>query len=98
MPESHLSELYHVLSPEGPLGVTPLPAAPRLDTLTGKKIAFVWDYAFRGDEMFPVIEDGLRETFGAVDFVGPGCFRQHLWRRRGSGAGRPAGETERPWR
>lgn len=74
MPESHSSELYHVLSPEGPLGVTPLPAAPRPGTLTGKKIAFVWDYAFRGDEMFPVIEDGLRETFGAVDFVGPDAF------------------------
>lgn len=25
--------------------------APRLDTLSGKAIAFVWDYLFRGDEI-----------------------------------------------
>lgn len=74
MPESHSSELYQVLSPEGPLGVPAMPAAPRPETLAGKKIAFVWDYAFRGDEMFPVIEDRLREQFDGVTFVGPDAF------------------------
>ena len=30
--------------------------AKRLDTLEGKTVAFLWDYMFRGDEIFPLIE------------------------------------------
>lgn len=62
-------EDFDVLSPGGPFGVQVSPAAPRLDRLDGKKIAFVWDYVFRGDEMFPVIERGLLETFEDISFV-----------------------------
>lgn len=60
---------FEVLSPGGPLGVDVSPAAPRLDTLVGKKIAFVWDYVFRGDDMFPVIEQTLRQKFDGMTFV-----------------------------
>lgn len=63
-----------VLSPEGPMGVPVMPAAPRPDTLDGKTVAFVWDFVFRGNEMFPVIEASLREQFKDMRFVGPDTF------------------------
>ncbi len=43
--------------------------APRLDSLAGKKIAFVWDYLFRGDEIFPILERELKPRFPGVSFV-----------------------------
>lgn len=50
------------------------PAAPRLDGLDGKTIAFVWDYVFRGDDMFPVIERRLLEMYDEVRFVSYDAF------------------------
>ena len=34
----------------------------------------VWDYLFRGDELFPVLEAELRERFPGVDIVGFDVF------------------------
>jgi hypothetical protein len=48
--------------------------APRLSTLTGKRVAFVFDYAFRGDEMFAAFTDAARERFGDVTFLDPDKF------------------------
>ena len=67
-------EDFEVLSPSGPFGVRITPAAPRLDALDGKKIAFVWDYVFRGDDMFPVIEQSLLEKFDGMSFVSYDAF------------------------
>lgn len=63
-----------VYSPEGPMGVPVTPAATRPPSLSGKTVAFVWDYVFRGDEMFPVIGRALRDRFRDVRFVGPDTF------------------------
>ncbi|MGB8363978.1 MAG: hypothetical protein ACLQUZ_08545 [Rhizomicrobium sp.] len=49
------------------VGVRPL--APRLETLEGKKVAQLWDFLFRGDEVFSVLEEGLAETYGGIEFV-----------------------------
>ena len=62
-------ETFDVLSPGGPFGVDISPAAPRLDGLDGKTIAFVWDYVFRGDDMFPAIEQALQQRFAGMTFV-----------------------------
>jgi len=43
--------------------------APRIDTLDGKKIAFLWDYMFRGDEVFALLGEGLKRRFPQVEFV-----------------------------
>lgn len=56
------------------MGVPVSPAASRPDTLDGKTVAFVWDYVFRGDELFPVIEAALRTQFTDMQFVGPDAF------------------------
>ncbi len=60
-PEPH----YKVVWPRSPLGVQHRRLAPRLTDLRGTRIAFVWDYMFRGDEMFAVLQRELRERFGA---------------------------------
>ena len=44
--------------------------APRPATLDGRKVAFLWDYLFRGDEIFPVLEDELRKAHPGVTIVG----------------------------
>ena len=60
---------YDVVWPRGQrqTGITPL--APRHADLNGKKIAQLWDYVFRGDEVFELLEEGLRERFPTIEFV-----------------------------
>jgi hypothetical protein len=67
---------YEAYWPRGPrqVGITPL--APRLATLEGRTIAQLWDFVFRGDEVFAHLEEGLRQRFPGVRFVG--------WREFGS--------------
>lgn len=43
--------------------------APRLETLNHRTVAQLWDYLFRGDEVFAVLERELRKRFPAVRFV-----------------------------
>ena len=45
------------------------PLAPRLETLQGVKVAQLWDYLFRGDEVFEHLEVGLRERYPDIEFV-----------------------------
>lgn len=40
------------------MGLKPL--APRLESLEGKTVAQLWDYLFRGDEVFALLEEGLK--------------------------------------
>lgn len=41
----------------------------RLESLDGKRIGFVWDYVFRGDEMFPLIQRELQRRYPSASFV-----------------------------
>jgi hypothetical protein len=43
--------------------------AARLDRLDGKRVAFLWDYLFRGDELFPVLAAELRSRHPGVEIV-----------------------------
>lgn len=61
---------YEVVWPRSPLGVQLHRRAERLDTLDGKRIAFLWDYLFRGDELFPVLERELRARFEGIEICG----------------------------
>ena len=60
---------YRALWPRGPRQAKVKPLARRLDTLEGKTVAWLWDYLFRGDEIFAQLEDGLRERYPGVKFV-----------------------------
>jgi hypothetical protein len=60
---------YEVVWPrsERVCGLRPL--APRVKTLNGVKVAQLWDYLFRGDEVFEALEEGLRQRFPEIEFV-----------------------------
>jgi hypothetical protein len=63
------STVQPVLWPRGRRTVEVLPIAKRLPSLEGKTIAHVWDYMFRGDEIFPILEEALARRFPGVRFV-----------------------------
>jgi hypothetical protein len=65
---------YDVVWPRSPQGVQRRRAAPRLGTLAGKRVAFLWDYLFRGDELFPVLESELVARFEGIEIVGYETF------------------------
>lgn len=65
-----ISETTHdVVWPSAPRGVQARRRAPRLPSLDGRRVAFLWDYVFRGDELFPVLARELQQRFEAVDVV-----------------------------
>ena len=60
---------YEVLWPRAPRQMQRRALAPRLDSLAGKTIAQLWDDLFRGDEIFPILEEELGRRFPGVRFV-----------------------------
>jgi hypothetical protein len=67
--EMSVAVRYEALWPRSPRQVGVKPLARRLDTLEGKTVAQLWDYVFRGDEVFPLLEEGLKQRFPGVRFV-----------------------------
>ena len=47
---------YEVLWPRSPMQVQGKSLAKRLDTLNGKTIVQLWDYLFKGDQVFDALE------------------------------------------
>jgi hypothetical protein len=72
-PES-LVDVHRVVWPRARRVVEPGKLAPRLSTLEGRTIAFLWDSVFRGDEIFPILESALRHRFPGARFVGWDAF------------------------
>jgi len=60
---------YEVMWPRSSRGIQPRRRADRLDTLAGRRVAFLWDYLFRGDELFPVLADQLTDRFEGIEIV-----------------------------
>ncbi|HVA37279.1 MAG TPA: hypothetical protein VNJ51_06675 [Candidatus Dormibacteraeota bacterium] len=67
-------DTYAVFWPRGERALKPHELAPRFDNLSGKTVAFVWDYLFRGDEIFSMLERGLQSRFPDMRFVGYEAF------------------------
>jgi len=65
---------YDAVWPRSPLGVQRRDAADRLTSLAGKRVAFLWDYVFRGDEVFPALEEELRARIPDIEIVGYSTF------------------------
>ena len=70
---------YEVYWPRTPRQTGIKPLAKRLDTLNGKTIAQIWDFLFRGDEVFALLEEAIKKQFPDVKFVS--------WREFGSSHG-----------
>ena len=62
------TELYEVFWPGGPSAVNTISSAPRAD-LTGKRIGILWDYMFRGEEIFPILEKSILKRYENVEFI-----------------------------
>ena len=60
---------FDVVWPSSPQGVQSHDLAERLDTLDGARVAFLWDYLFRGDELFPLLAKELSERYPSIDIV-----------------------------
>ena len=67
-------EEFEALWPGGVNAVPAVAPAPRSADLNGKRIGFLWDYAFRGDEIFPMLEDSLTGAYDDVEIVGYDAF------------------------
>ncbi len=67
---------YEVLWPRAPRQMQRRALAPRLSSLEGKTVAQLWDYLFKGDEVFELLEAGLKARYPGIRFVS--------WREFGS--------------
>jgi len=67
---------YEAFWPRAPRQMRAKALAPRLAGLEGKTVAQLWDYLFRGDQIFELLEEGLKARFPGVRFVN--------WREFGS--------------
>ena len=76
MPTSQNDGYFEAFWPRGELQQRTRSLAPRLDSLAGKKVAQLWDELFKGDEVFTLLEEGLKARFPDMSFVS--------WREFGS--------------
>lgn len=60
---------YDVVWPRSPRGVQRKRRAERLESLEGKRVAFLWDYLFRGDELFPVLASELVDRYPDIEII-----------------------------
>jgi hypothetical protein len=60
---------YQALWPRSPRQAKVKPLARRLDSLDGKTVAWLWDYLFRGDEVFTQLEESLKARYPGLKFV-----------------------------
>jgi len=47
----------------------PVAMNARLSDASPRRFGFIWDYVFRGDHMFPLIQAGLAEKYPGSEFV-----------------------------
>lgn len=45
------------------------PLAPRLDSLEGKRVALLWGWLFRGDEVYELLQKALAARFTGISFI-----------------------------
>jgi hypothetical protein len=60
---------YDVVWPLGRAVRETVAEASRPSSLAGKTIAFIWDYLFKGPEMFSIIQESLAQKWPDIRFV-----------------------------
>ncbi len=66
--------MYEVVWPRGKKTVETIRLAKRFDTLEGKTICALWNWVFRGDQIFPIIERELAKRYHGIKFVSYEAF------------------------
>jgi len=61
--------VYKVLSPLGESTAKTTAMAPRLDTLDGKTVCLVWNYAFKADVTLPAIAEELKRLYPGIKII-----------------------------
>ncbi len=61
--------IHETVWPSAPRGTQTQRRASRLTSLDGKRVAFLWDYVFRGDELFPFLAKELQQRYPAIEIV-----------------------------
>ncbi len=64
-----MADSYEVVWPRSKQSVELQDLADRPDSLDGRTVGFLWDYLFRGDEIFPVIAEELRIRYPTVKII-----------------------------
>ena len=65
---------YAVVSPEPAIFDLPLTFTEGISDLSGKTVCHLWDGLFRGDELFAIIADALRQRFPGVNIIDHTAF------------------------
>lgn len=65
---------YAVVWPQGAKAFDEAPSVERVADLSGKRVAAIWDYLFRGDEIFDIVTRKLAEQFPGVTTVSHTAF------------------------
>ena len=66
--------IYETVWPRGAQRQKLESPAPRIADLSGKTIGLVWNFVFRGEEIFPLLQQEINKRFPDVKFVGPEEF------------------------
>lgn len=74
---------YEVVWPLGKSASDPISLSPPVSDLSGKTVGELWDWAFKGDAMFPLIRQRLGQRYRGIRFLDYNVF------------GNIRGETER---
>lgn len=61
--------ILEVVSPSGKKTFADRSTAAGIGDLSGKTVAVLWDYLFRGDELFEIVSRKLAERFPGMKFV-----------------------------
>jgi hypothetical protein len=61
--------VYEVVWPLGRAVSQPVNLAPPVTDLNGKTVGELWDWVFKGDKMFPIIREELRNKYPDIKFV-----------------------------
>jgi hypothetical protein len=61
--------IYQVVWPRGQKTLKTISLSKRLDSLEGKTVGLLWDYVFRGDEIFSFIEEQFSIKFPDIKFI-----------------------------
>ena len=60
---------FEVVWPLGRFVSAPVVPAPALSDLNGKTVGELWDWVFRGDQMYSVINDELRKRYPDIKII-----------------------------
>jgi len=75
VPKSPVNEpSFEVVHPVSRRPVVAMTSTAGLSGLAGKKIALVWDYLFRGDDVFRLVKERFQAERPGVEFVDHDAF------------------------